>query len=56
MPYEIKAIIAKSETFRKANLKLPIVILPFHMGLLPLTKYQIASRRLLRDNSGQTIG
>ena len=48
MPYEIKAIIAKSETFRKANLKLPIVILPFHMGLLPLTKENLQTLKITR--------
>jgi len=58
MAYVIKAIIAKSETFRNANVKLPIVILPYHMGLLPLTEENLQTlkiSRLLLENFYEII-
>ena len=58
MSYEIKAILAKTDTFRKAKINFPIVKLPYGIGMLPLSEENIKTlniRRLLLANFNEIL-
>jgi len=58
MAYVIEAIIAKTEVLESANIKQPIVNLPYGVGLIPLTEEVLQAlgiNRLLLDNFKEII-
>ena len=48
MAYEIKAILAEKFTFRKAEIKFPIVYLPHDIEMLPLSEEVIKTLNIKR--------
>jgi hypothetical protein len=58
MSYEIKAILARTDTFRKAKISFPIVKLNYGIGLLPLSEEilkKLNIKRLLLANFSEII-